>query len=163
MLLIKRVYAFKILFNNIMWRGPTDNSLILKYLESNVYVWVEAQIYFVMQRKSMALEVVSLLLTPVCVLCITGFHTPFGVLAIGSLHALPLWLYCLSNNVTSSLFIPAIASWFITAVLVIGRVLCASVEVRTKNIVYLNRAASFCAVSSFVLPTLSSCGRFSLP
>lgn len=55
-----------------------------------------------------------------------GFKTAYGILAIGGLHGLPLWLFAWEYNLFECL-----PQWLIylgCVILVIGRVLCASVE-----------------------------------
>ncbi|XP_046446243.1 uncharacterized protein LOC124195730 [Daphnia pulex] len=59
-----------------------------------------------------------------------GFKTPYGILAIGGLHVLPIWMFGWQHNVfeTHFSFLPTwiILSGFI--ILLSGRILCAMVE-----------------------------------
>ncbi|XP_041378399.1 CDP-diacylglycerol--inositol 3-phosphatidyltransferase 1-like [Gigantopelta aegis] len=58
-----------------------------------------------------------------------GFKTPMGFLAVGSLHILPLWLYCYEMNFfTQTLLMPVWMQLAGIAVLTVGRVVCFSVE-----------------------------------
>ncbi|XP_015223158.1 CDP-diacylglycerol--glycerol-3-phosphate 3-phosphatidyltransferase isoform X1 [Lepisosteus oculatus] len=59
-----------------------------------------------------------------------GFKTPPGVLAIGGLHVLPVWLYGYQRGVlTEPLSIPAWLQGLGAIVLIAGRLLCFTVEV----------------------------------
>ncbi|KAI1893380.1 hypothetical protein AGOR_G00123140 [Albula goreensis] len=59
-----------------------------------------------------------------------GFRTPLGVLAIGGLHVLPVWLYGYQRGVLSqTLCIPDWLQVLGVLVLATGRLVCLSVEV----------------------------------
>ena len=60
----------------------------------------------------------------------SGFKTPLGVFAVGSLHILPLWMYGYESRLLSDSL--AISHWIQLsgiAVLSVGRTVCAAVEV----------------------------------
>ncbi|XP_064612319.1 uncharacterized protein LOC135476269 [Liolophura sinensis] len=59
-----------------------------------------------------------------------GFKTPMGIVAIGSLHILPIWLYAYQCSfLTESLDMPLWGQLGVMAGLVMGRVLCLAVEI----------------------------------
>ncbi|KAI0232678.1 hypothetical protein LSAT2_017021 [Lamellibrachia satsuma] len=67
------------------------------------------------------------------------FNSLWGFIAVGSLHALPLWLYCHYSGVLSALLIPLPLQYVGVALLAAGRALCMLVELWFvyNHIVYL--------------------------
>ena len=60
----------------------------------------------------------------------SGFKTPAGFFAVGSLHVLPLWFYCYESRFfTQSLGLPMWLQLSGIVVLSVGRTVCAAVEV----------------------------------
>ncbi|CAL1529182.1 unnamed protein product [Lymnaea stagnalis] len=59
----------------------------------------------------------------------SGFKSPMGYFAVGSLHLLPLWLYGVETSLlTKTLSVPKGVQSTALYVLIIGRVLCGIVE-----------------------------------
>jgi len=59
----------------------------------------------------------------------SDFKSLWGFIAVGSLHVLPLWLYCHYSGVFIDIFIPMSLQYVGIGLLASGRSLCMLVEV----------------------------------
>eukprot|EP00914_Ancora_sagittata_P030376 GHVO01060702.1.p1 GENE.GHVO01060702.1~~GHVO01060702.1.p1 ORF type:complete len:209 (+),score=6.22 GHVO01060702.1:56-682(+) len=57
-----------------------------------------------------------------------NFRNPWGVVAVGSLHVLPVWLFCHYHGLLTAWSIPSVIQHVGIGLLAAGRALCAAVE-----------------------------------
>ena len=79
--------------------------------------------------------------------CCVDFLSPFGLLAIGSLNVLPVWLCALRVGVLASLAIPLSLVQLVTLILIVGRLICAIVEVRDITLLQLISVSKMSSIS----------------